>query len=481
MSKRRLPYRFKVTPFDHQLYVWSESKDLTAYGYLWDMGVGKTKLALDVSSYLYDKGKIDAVLVFSNKGSYTNWTSKEIPEHMPDHVKYTAHAWDNSPTKKARSALRSFVLDDNGLKILVMNIEALACERSARIAYKYARIQRTLTIVDESTTIKNPKAKRTRAAIAVGKVSKYRRIMSGMAIENSPLDVYSQCQFLGDWLLGFSSYYSFRAHYAHLVDMKNAQRSWKIVTGYKNVDELTERLQKFCSIIKSEDCLDLPEKIYQEYEVELTAEQKRVYKQFKAQSIVELENTSVITASIVLTKMLRLHQIVCGYVKDEDGVEQALPTNRMEALDAVLAETDRAIIWATYRPNLKEIIKHLTKEHGSDAVAHYYGDTTDEEREAAKVDFQSGKVRYLVGNPQTGGFGLTLTRANVAVYYSNNYRLGLRAQSEKRCHRIGQTRNVTYVDLVVRRTVDDKILKSLRKKKEISNKILVSNWQEIFS
>jgi len=205
-----------------------------------------------------------------------------------------------------------------------------------------------------------------------------------------------------------------------------------------------------------------------------------MYKELKDLSVAELNETTVITAPIVITKMLRLHQIVCGAVRDEDGVLHEIPNNRLTALETVLEETENAIIWANYRHDIQRITKRLKEKYGEGRVAHYYGDTTDEERREAKAQFQAGKVRYLVMNPQTGAHGLTLVKTNVAVYYSNNHDLELRAQSEKRCHRIGQTRAVKYIDLVCRKTVDEKILKSLRTKKALSDRILVSNWREVF-
>jgi SNF2 family DNA or RNA helicase len=301
-----------------------------------------------------------------------------------------------------------------------------------------------------------------------------------MAVENAPLDLFAQCRFLGAHLLGFASYYAFRAHYAYLQEMTNAARSFKVVVGYKNMEDLKGRLSRFSSILKTEDCLDLPSQSWETYEVELTPEQKRMYTQMKEHAVAELENADAVTAPIVLTRLLRLHQIVCGFITDDDGTVHEVPNNRLQALDAVLDETDSVIIWANYRYNIKAIVKHLSEKHGPDSVVHYFGDTTADEREEAKAKFQSGKVKYFVGNQQTAGYGLTLTRANVAVYFSNNYNLGLRAQSEKRCHRIGQSRAVTYVDLVTPGTVDRKILQSLRSKRALSDKILVTNYEELF-
>ena len=176
-----------------------------------------------------------------------------------------------------------------------------------------------------------------------------------------------------------------------------------------------------------------------------------------------------------LTQLMRLHQITCGHSKLDDGTEINIPTNRITEMMSVVEETsDKVIIWANYRHDIEAIKLALSKEYGMNAVGTYYGDTDDEERRRVVREFQDldSELRFFVGNPRTGGYGLTLTAANTVVYFSNNFDLEVRLQSEDRAHRIGQTKSVTYVDLMVPGTVDEKIVKALRSKIDIANEVL---------
>jgi SNF2 family DNA or RNA helicase len=171
---------------------------------------------------------------------------------------------------------------------------------------------------------------------------------------------------------------------------------------------------------------------------------------------------------------MRLHQIVCGHLKTDDGEVVEIKSNRINALMEVLDETSgKVIIWATYRHDIKAIVQAITEEYGAESVVHFYGDTDSEERRFARLAFQNHpKVRYFVGNPATGRFGLTLTASCTAVYYSNSYDLEHRTQSEDRIHRIGQTMKCNYVDLIARNTVDERIIKALKLKKNIGAMVI---------
>jgi SNF2 family DNA or RNA helicase len=479
--RKQLPYRFGTIPFSHQLEAWKRSKDLEAFALLMEMGTGKTKILIDTAAYLYDKGKIDSAIVFTTKGSYLNWVDKEVPEHIPKHIQYRAVAWNNSSSKKAQREMASVMEpDESELLIFVMNIEALAHARSYEFAQRFVVAHTAMMVIDESTMIKNPKAKRTKAAVQLGRFTPYRRISTGMPVTNSPLDVYAQCRFLGRRYLGFSSYYSFRAQYATMIDMSLPNRpSFKKVTGYQNLDELTDKLKKFSFIVSKEDCIDLPPKVYERYAVELTPQQMKLYKQLKEEALAELGGLDIITAPLVITRMLRMHQLVCGHLPDERGRVHEIENNRLTALDDVLSElSGQIVIWATYRFCIQKIRQHLIDRYGAPAIVTYYGDTKRKERQEAITKFQSGKAKFFIGNPQTAGHGLTLTASSYHIYYSNNFSLEMRAQSEDRSHRIGQDKSVTYIDLYAPGTVDEKILKALATKRDLAD--MVMNWRELF-
>jgi SNF2 family DNA or RNA helicase len=327
--------------------------------------------------------------------------------------------------------------------------------------------------IDESTTIKTPTARRTKNIISIGKQAKYKRIMTGSPITKNPLDLYTQCEFLDPWLLDFASYYSFRNRYAEMKTMHVRGRSIQVVKEFRHLGELSDTVKEFSYRVLKEDCLDLPPKNFVKRHITLTPDQKKIYEQMKKHAIAML-NKKVTTTVTVLTQLMRLHQITCGYVTADDGTVQAVESNRLKELMSVLEEVEgKVIIWANYQFSVSDIMKEIGKVYGEDSYVHYYGLTPQEDRQDYIRKFQNDpKCRFIIGTPQTGGYGITLTQANTVIYYSNGYDLEKRLQSEDRAHRIGQKKTVTYVDLICEDTVDEKIVKALRDKINIASEVM---------
>jgi SNF2 family DNA or RNA helicase len=467
-------YRFKTKPYEHQLIALEKSWDKEEYAYFMEMGTGKSKVLIDNIAILYDKGKINGVLIVAPKGVYKNWYSSEIPTHLASHVQYKSVLWTASISKTKQEELNSLFKSDFNLHVLVMNVEAFSTKKGLQFALKFLNSHKTLMAVDESTTIKTPSAKRTKSILALSKSAVYRRILTGSPITKSPLDLYTQCGFLNDELLGFSSYYAFRSRYAHMVERNFGGRRVQIVKNYQRLDELSKLIEPFSYRVLKEDCLDLPDKIYIRREIELTDEQLKLYTTMKQMALATL-NGKMLTAPNVLTQLMRLHQITCGHFKSDDGKIQELKNNRLEELMSILEETEgKAIIWANYIYDIERISAAIKKEYGDDSVVEYYGAIHTDERQKNIERFQDPRstFRFFIGNPQTGGYGITLTAANTVIYYSNGYDLEKRLQSEDRAHRIGQKKSVTYIDLIAEKTIDEKIVKALRKKIDIASQIM---------
>jgi SNF2 family DNA or RNA helicase len=355
-----------------------------------------------------------------------------------------------------------------------MNVEALSTTKGLTFVRKFLSCHNTLIAVDESTTIKTPSAKRTKSILKLSELAKYRRILTGSPITKSPLDLYTQCGFLNEELLGFSSYYAFRSRYAHMIERNFGGRRVQIVKSYQRLDELSKLIEPFSYRVLKEDCLDLPDKIYIRREVELTEEQTKLYATMKQMALASL-NGKLLTAPNVLTQLMRLHQITCGHFKSDDGKIQELKNNRIEELMSILEETEgKAIIWANYIYDIERIVEAIKKEYGEDSIVEYYGAVNSDDRQKNIERFQDPRstFRFFIGNPQTGGYGITLTAANTVIYYSNGYDLEKRLQSEDRAHRIGQKKSVTYIDLIAEKTIDEKIVKALRKKINIASQIM---------
>jgi SNF2 family DNA or RNA helicase len=467
-------YKFKTKPYAHQLKALEMSWNKEVFAYFMEMGTGKSKVLLDNIAMLYDKGKIDSVLIVAPKGVYKNWYDSEIPIHLVDHIDRNVVLWKSLITKEQQLKYDSlFKSDYTKLHIFIMNVEALSTKKGLEAARQFLNVKRTLFAVDESTTIKNPGAKRTKNILQLSKMAKYRRILTGSPVTKSPLDLYTQCFFLDPFLLDHASYYSFRTRYALMRTANFNGRSVNIVVGYHNLSELAEKLKPFSYRVLKDDCLDLPAKTFMKRVIQLTPEQKKVYSQMKAMALAEL-NGKMITTVNVITQLMRLQQITCGHFKADDGSMQEIKNNRITELMNLLEEVEgKAIIWAHWRHDIATIVREIEKEYPG-SVMTYYGDTTTDDRQKAIKEIQNpeSKVRFLVGTPQTAGYGITLTGASTMIYYSNGYDLEKRQQSEARIDRIGQEKPMTYIDILAEDTIDEKIVKALRKKVNIATEIM---------
>ena len=472
-------YKFKTKPYAHQITALEKSWNKENFAYFMEMGTGKTKVLIDNVAMLYDKGKIDGVLIVAPKGVVKTWYEQELPTHLPDHIENVSILWQPNITKTQQEKLESLFEIETALHILVMNVEALSTDKGVKFATKFINSHKAMMAIDESTTIKTPTAKRTKNIIKIGLDAKYKRIMTGSPITKNPLDLYTQSEFLDPWLLDFASYYAFRNRYAEMKTMHVHGRSIQVVDKFQNLSELSDKVKEFSYRVLKEDCLDLPPKVFIKRHVSLTPNQKKVYEQMKEQAIAHL-NGKVTTTMTVLTQLMRLHQITCGYVAADDGTTQQVESNRLNELMSVLEDTDgKVIIWANYQMSVSDIMKELTKKYGPNSFVHYYGLTPQEDRQDNIRKFQNDpECRFIIGTPQTGGYGITLTQANTVIYYSNGYDLEKRLQSEDRAHRIGQKKTVTYIDLIAEDTIDEKIVEALRKKINIASEVMGEELKE---
>jgi len=470
-------FEFKTQPYDHQRKALKDSWSAEFYALFMEMGTGKSKVTVDNIAILYEAGKLNAALIIAPKGVYDNWAKGEIPTHLPDRIARHVMRWSPLKTQKYEHELTSFILNkDRLLKIFVMNVEAFSTPRGFEAARAFLfQNPENMVVVDESTTIKNRKAQRTANIIKLRDMAKYRRILTGSPITKSPMDLFSQCELLKEKCLGFNSYFAYQNRYANVQKRTMGHRSFQQIVGYRRLDELSEKLDRFSNRSLKQDCLDLPEKVYIKRFVELTPEQERVYNQMKKLALAKLETGELATTASVLTQIMRLQQICCGHFQPDDGDIRVLKNNRMTELMELAEEVQgKAIIWATYTHDILHIAKALREQFGEDAVATYYGGTAQDDRQDIVNRFQNNAdpLRFFVGQPKTGGYGITLTAANTVIYYSNSYDLEIRLQSEDRAHRIGQTNKVTYIDLVTPDTIDERILAALRNKIDIAGEVL---------
>jgi len=456
-------FMFKTRPFEHQRKAFYMSRDKESFGLLMEQGTGKTKVIIDNAAYLYSQNKISALVVIAPNGVHRNWLDKEIPEHMPDWCPVKCVYYYSGMHKTHKAKFDSVISSEDCLRVFSFNVEAFVSNAAVALMNKILLSNNAMLVVDESSRIKRPGAKRTKTITKFSKQADYKRIMTGTPVTKGPEDVYSQFKFLDPNILGYDSFYSFKARYCIMGGYENKQ-----IVSYQNIPELTRNIEGHSFRVLKKDCLDLPPKIYQRHYVEMSPKQKRLYDEMRKEFIAELEGETI-DAPEAITRLLRLQQIVCGWFPAEDGVVPIDDKNiRLQALLEILSDIDsKVIIWARFKADLKAIERAL----GELAVA-YHGDVSNDQRAIAVERFQNDpKIRYFIGQPQSGGIGLTLTAANYAIYYSNSFDLEIRLQSEDRCHRIGTKNRVTYIDIECRKTIDKKIITALRTKKNLADYI----------
>ena len=473
-------YKFKTKPYKHQLNALEKSWNKENFAYFMEMGTGKSKVLLDNAAILYDKGHINGLLLIAPKGVYKNWYDSEIPTHLPDHIEKKVILWKTSDkSKKQMSLLNTLFETGTDLHILIMNVESFSKGAGLQFAQKFLSCHKAMIAIDESTTIKTPTSNRTKSILKLRQDAKYRRILTGSPVTKSPLDLFSQCLFLDPWLLNHQSYYTFKARYAVTKKIEVQGRRIEIVVGYRNLPELSEKIKPFSKRILKEDCLDLPAKSFIKHTVELTKEQNKVYEQMKKEAIAFLDGKMQSTAT-VMTQLMRLHQITCGHFTADDGTIKDLPCSRLTELMSILENVEgKTIIWSHYTHDVKRIIEKIKEVYGDESVVDYFGETDQENRSKNIKRFQTDdKCRFFVGTTHTGGYGITLTAGSTMIYFSNGYDLEKRQQSEARIDRIGQTKKMTYIDIMAQDTIDEHIVKALRNKVNIANTIMGEGYKE---
>lgn len=451
-----------------------------AFALLMAMRTGKTKVILDDWSRLVDAGKVRDLLVIAPAGVYRTWETA-IKDDVDDNLL--------AKTKCLTWISGEFDLDEieqlrlhKGPRILLVNVEALSAVRMAReLCLAFLAAGLNMVVIDESVIIKTPSTRRTKFVLnQIAPKATYRRILSGLPTPRSPLDLYCQFNFLDPRILPWSSYEHFRNHFAIVIKLPLRGRRFPvpIIKGYRNLTELQKRIDPHSIRVRLEDCYDLPPSTYIVREVPMTEEQKKIYAELKKFATAKLDNGAHVTATQVITQILRLHQVLLGHTRDEKNIEHLIPEKRIAELIDLLEDHDgKAVIWCSYDIDVRRVSEALAK-HFKCKVARFWGGNLGE-REAEEHLFKTNAGwPYMVATAAAGGKGRTWDIADLVVYFSNTDDLDHRMQSEERPKNVGKTRSIAYVDLVVRGTVDEKILQAMRKKINMTSVITGDTWKD---
>lgn len=477
----------------HQLRALRKANGKRGFAYFMEMGTGKTWTILAEAERMYAAGTIDAIFVLAPKGVHTNWTRIEIPKHLE--VPHIAACYFSGGTKKNKAEVeRVFAPREHGevppLRILAMNIDAIATADGFKLAVAFLNSTKAMFVIDESDRIKGHNSIRTQRTLRLVEKAAAVRIASGLPILQGPMDMFSQMEAIGSGLLGTTSYRAFVAEYAellpdnhglmrHIKDRAPPNSRPQVIAKnadgtprYRNLEKLQRLIEPHSFRILLNECTDLPEKIFRQTYFELAPKQRAAYDKLENELRIDMNGeTNVINA---LASIGKLQQITSGFVNLE-GVPHLVATDenpRMELLLETFKDIPRksVIIWAHFREEIRQIAEAIEKMGRT--VVQYHGGVKDKDRSIAVDKFQNGEAEYFLGQPQSGGIGLTLTAAEYVIYYSNSFRLGVRKQSEARAHRIGTTKSVVYIDLVARDTIDEPIARSLQRKESVAKAVM---------
>jgi len=470
---------FKTKPYPYQLKVFERSKDAPYYALFLAPGLGKTKIILDTASHLYIQEKIHLLIVIAPKGLYENWLG-EINTHINEDIKTNITVWKSYHTEKLKLKLSDLMRPKFGiynLDIFLGNVDMLSTKKGVYFLRDLIKQhgKGTLLVIDESTTIGSNRSIRTKTAIALSKGAAYKRILTGTPIADSVMELPTQISFLGDIreLLRTANWYSFKNYYCVLKPAMISGRSFTKIIGTRHIDKLKVLLNPYSSIISKEEAqLNLPPKVYQTYNVDMPESLLKVYKSMKTKYMVEIEE-EIVTASIVLAKIMKLRQILAGFMyTGEDHEVVIFPHNRIKALlELIELNPGKIIIWSNFIHCISEICAALKTKYGIGSYVRYDG-STDNRSEAVERFTNDDDCRFFVGNQSVGGYGLTLTSAATMIYYTNSYSYKTRLQSEDRIHRIGQNKSTLYIDMQVPNTVDSQIMDIINHKSQLHESIM---------
>lgn len=470
---------------EYQTKALAKMRGKKAFALLMAMRMRKSKVLIDDFGEMELAGKVKDLMVIAPAGVYRTWIDvlkTDLSEDLKERV--VVHLWQSGSGQGVQRDRKNF-LGAKEPRVLLMNIEALSRPGDAREFCKEFLKQRdNVVAVDESTKIKN-KSKRTDAVIKqIKPLSTYRRILSGLAAPRAPLDLFFQFYFLDQKILGWNSWHAFRAHVAYMKQQWFGGRSVMLIdkeqgnNGFKPeaIKELRKLIEPYSYRVEFRPKVPTT---YSIREVEMTKEQAKAYKEMKEFATTMIASEAHVTATVVIAQIMKLHQILCGHVKDEAGNEHTIPENKTASLLELMEDYGgKAIIWCSYDHDIKKVAAALTEEYGEGSTARFWGGNVKTREQEVKAFKTDPKCRFIVATPDSGGMGQTWDMADLTVYYSSKDNLEHRDQSEQRAMGRDKTKGVDVVDLIHPGTVEIKILEALRNKINMSSVINDDTWRD---
>jgi SNF2 family DNA or RNA helicase len=460
-------FKFKQPPMGHQIVALRRAWRSAEFALFHEMGTGKTFTAINLAAARFEASQINGLIVICPTPIKNVW-EVELEKFCP--VDYSVWIFESGdkPANWSRNG-------KSELKVLVVGVEALSIKNGKALqAIKYfQRFHRCMAVVDESSRIKNWKARRTQNVAEIGGDCLYRMILTGTPVTQGLEDLFGQFLFLNSGIVGCKNYFVFRNKYCVMGGFQGKQ-----VLGYQFQEDLYKRIRPYVDYVTKKDCLDLPDKVYADpLLVKPTEDQARVMKQLATEYSME-DGNEEITVSTVLERMLRYQQVIGGtfpYESESGNYETRPISGRNPKLEAMLEyiadlpDNAKVIIWARFVPEIGYIADAIAEEYGEESYCTFFGATSSDERKQNSERFQNDPSRrFMVSNQTVGGYGQTWTAATYVVYYSNTFSYEDRYQSESRPHRKGQENQVTYQDIEMAVVQDRMILKAIKRKKDLA-------------
>jgi hypothetical protein len=458
-------YEYATKPFKHQLKDIVRFCDAEFYALFYEMGGGKTKVILDIAALKYLVGDIDSLLILAPKGVHRQWALEQIVKHLPTHIPKDIFVMDAGERARKRDNFDA-VLASKNLAIFIVNDESLGSTSGQAVVQTIFKKRNKIKFVyDESSRIKNRTAVRSKFVHKMAPQAKCRAILNGTPVSQGAIDLFSQCLFLHPTILG-SNFYSFRNRYCLMGGFQNRQ-----VIGYRGLEDLQVKIDRYSSRVLKKDCLDLPPKMYEDHYVELTPEQTALYDSIKKEFVAQLENGEIVEVPHAAQRLMVLQGILSGWIKRE-GIYHRIPTFRTEVLSEILRQDERkAIIWIKYHEDVRIVQEHLRKNHNFEFLT-FTGMQNDTEKKYAIDRFRnSEECRVLIASKAMDR-GWDLVEGKQSIWYTPTYSLDSYEQSNDRIHRIGQESPVVVRRLTTGERVDHKNWMALLSKRNFATSLI---------
>lgn len=444
--------QLQTTLMPHQEAAIRKRLPVRVGGLFMDMGTGKSRTVIGLAAHRLAAGKIRRILWFTPVTLKDN-VRREILKHTgTDH---NVHVFNVKTS------------DGNLPEVLwyVIGIESMSSSNRVVLAVNALMSEDSMVVVDESSYIKGHRSKRAQRIEMISSKARYREILTGTPISQGVVDLYSQMRFLSPQILGYTGFYSFAHNH-----LEYSERYKGMIVRCHNTEHLANKIAPYVYQVTKDECLNLPAKQFINRWHDLDEFQQERYTQVKEvflSMLVSAEEEQWRNSVVIFRLFMALQQVACGYwnqteamfyrvtenrrlvTREHDSQLHEISNNRLKLLDDVVQEIalhEQIVIWTKSRYSLAKIAARLRKRWGNESVCEYHGGLNEKQRNESESRFHAG-AKFFVGTPSSGGHGLTLIEAAYVIFYDNSFKYAERIQAEDRCHRIGQSRKVTYISL----------------------------------